>query len=356
MDDQTKWRSEVDAAIVDTLAQLAAGIEAAGSASEDLTRAIAGATEGGKRVRSTILIASHHAHSGSHHDAAVALAAALELFHGAALLHDDVLDESDTRRGAPSAHRAIEALHGRRGWQGDAAAFGRAGAILAGDLALMASARALQSAAGRLPEESRERVVRLFLTMSDLVTAGQYLDMRTATQPLDDLPHQEGDIRATMRTKTASYTCEGPLALGAAVAGASDAQIAAVREVGVPLGIAFQLRDDVLGLVGTAATGKPSGDDVREGKRTLVLFLAWTLASEAQRDAIRRAAGVRDASAADVHGAIEAIIATGAIDAVEGEIATTAAQARSRLAGLGLAQPYAGILDDIAAFVVARDR
>jgi geranylgeranyl diphosphate synthase type I len=354
--DQTKWRSEVDGAILATLAELAASVKVVGPAGEDLTRAIARVTEGGKRVRSTMLIASHHAHAGSHHHAAVTLAAALELFHGAALLHDDVLDDSDTRRGAPSAHRAIEALHMERGWQGDASAFGRAGAILAGDLALMASARALHAAASRLPEESRENVTRLFLAMSDLVTAGQYLDMRTATQPLDELPHQEGDIRATMRAKTASYTCEGPLTLGAAVAGASDAQIAAIREIGIPLGIAFQLRDDVLGLVGTAATGKPSGDDVREGKRTLVLWLAWTRGTEAQRAAIRRALGVRDASPAAVRDAIAAITATGAIDAVELEIATTTARARAALAGLGLVPPYASILDGIAADVAARDR
>ena len=356
MSDRGEWRGEVDAAIERTLAELTASLDVVGPAAEDLTVAIGHATEGGKRVRSTMLIASHQAHSGEHHDAAVTLAAALELFHGAALLHDDVLDESDTRRGAPSAHRAIEALHAERGWHGDAAAFGRAGAILAGDLALMASFRALQSAAGRLRERSRERVVASFLTMSDLVTAGQYLDMRTATHPLDDLPNQEADIRATMRAKTASYTCEGPLALGAAVAGASDHRIAAIREVVVPLGIAFQLRDDVLGLVGTAATGKPAGDDVREGKRTLVLFLAWTAASETQRAAIRRATGVRDASAADVRAAIEAIEATGAIDAVEREIAATAAAARSGLAGLGLVPAYARVLDDIAAYVVARDR
>jgi geranylgeranyl diphosphate synthase type I len=220
----------------------------------------------------------------------------------------------------------------------------------------MASTRALQAAAGHLPAESGERVVRLFTEMSDLVTAGQYLDMRTAAQPLDDLPDQEADIRATMRAKTASYTCEMPLALGAAVAGATDAEIDAVREVGVPLGVAFQLRDDLLGLVGTAATGKPSGDDVREGKRTLVLFLAWTHAAPPQRTAMRRALGVRDASAADVKGEIEAITETGVIEAVELEIATTAARARAALADLGLVPPYARILDDVAAGAVQRDR
>jgi geranylgeranyl diphosphate synthase type I len=354
--DQIKWRSEVDQAILATLAESAASLVPIGAAGQDLTQAIARATEGGKRVRSTILIASHHAHSGAHHRVAVTLAAAVELFHAAALLHDDVLDDSDTRRGRPSAHRVLRALHRERGWIGDPDAYGRAGAILAGDLALMASTRALLAAADRLPAESRERVLRLFMEMSDLVTAGQYLDMRTAAQPLDDLPNQEVDIRATMRAKTASYTCEMPLALGAAVAGAADAEIDAVREVGVPLGVAFQLRDDVLGLVGTAATGKPSGDDVREGKRTLVLYLAWMQATAPQRTAIRRALGIRTASASDVTGAIKAITATGVIEAVELEIATTAARARAALAELGLVPPFARILDDVAADAVERDR
>ena len=356
MSEHLKWRSEVDRAILAALAESAASLVPIGAAGLDLTQAIARATEGGKRVRSTILIASHHAHAGGHHRVAVTLAAALELFHAAALLHDDVLDDSDTRRGKPSAHRVLGALHRERGWIGDADAYGRAGAILAGDLALMASTRALQAAAGRLPVESGERVLRLFMEMADLVTAGQYLDMRTAAQPLDDLPDQEADIRATMRAKTASYTCEMPLALGAAVAGATDAEIDAVRAVGVPLGVAFQLRDDVLGLVGTAATGKPSGDDVREGKRTLVLYLAWTQATAPQRTAIRRALGQRSASASDVKDAIAAITSTGVIEAIELEIATTAARARAALAELGLIPPYAHILDEIAANAVDRDR
>ncbi len=356
MSEQAKWRTEVDRAILATLAELAASILPVGPVGHDLTQVIARAAEGGKRVRSTMLIASHYAHSGSNHGASVALAAALELFHAAALLHDDVLDDSDTRRGQPSAHRALGTLHDERDWRGDSEAFGRAGAILAGDLALMASSRALQTASSRLPEASRERVIRLFLEMSDLVTAGQYLDMRTAAQPLEDLPKQEADIRATMRSKTASYTCEGPLALGAAVAEASDDDIRAVRAVGVPLGVAFQLRDDVLGLVGTAATGKPSGDDVREGKRTLAVWLAWTQISEAKRAVIRRALGVRDASAADVAAAVAAIVESGAIEQVELEITTTSKRARDELAALGLVPPYARLLDRIAADAVSRDR
>ncbi len=356
MSDQEKWRGEVDRAILATLAELAASLVPVGHAGQELALAIARATEGGKRVRSATLIASHHAHSGSNHHAAVTLAAALELFHAAAIIHDDVLDDSDTRRGRPSTHRALDALHAEQQWAGDGEAFGRAGAILAGDLALMASTRALQAAASQLPDSSREAVIRLFLEMSDLVTAGQYLDMRNAARPVDDLVDQEADIRATMRSKTASYTSEGPLALGAAAAGAADDEIEAVRAIGVPLGTAFQLRDDVLGIVGTEATGKPSGDDIREGKRTLALWFAWTQASAAQRTALRKAVGVRTASASDVKAAIKAIVATGAIEAVELEIATTATHARGDLARLGLVPPFARILDSIAEGLVARDR
>ncbi len=112
--------------------------------------------------------------------------------------------------------------------------------------------------------------------MASLCTAGQYLDIRLAAQPLSALAtgRHAADIVATMRAKTASYTAEGPLALGAALAGAQRQTVDAWAAVGVPLGIAFQLRDDVLGAVGSPeSTGKPAGDDVREGKRTLILSL-----------------------------------------------------------------------------------
>ncbi|MBN2177657.1 MAG: polyprenyl synthetase family protein [Demequinaceae bacterium] len=358
MDDELdKWRDGVDRTILATLASVAAAMIPVGAASHDITQAIADAAEGGKRLRSILLLASHHAHGGSAPRSAIALGAALELFHTGALLHDDILDESDTRRGRPSAHRHFASHHREKGWEGDPLAFGNAGAILAGDVALMAADRALHAATSALSGTPRDRVASLFHDTVDLVVAGQYLDMRIATQPVEALAHQEADIRTTMRAKTAAYTGEAPLALGAASAGMDDAKVEAIRDAGVYLGLAFQLRDDILGLSGDpAVTGKPAGEDIREGKRTLLMWHAWARASSAQRAALRRALGVRTASDGEVSAAIDVARTTGAFEAVEKEIGEASLQAQTRIRGLGLEEPYATLLVKIAADAADRDR
>lgn len=356
-EDLDQWREDVDRSILATLASVAAAIVPVGSASTDLTYAIGRASEGGKRVRAMLLIASHDALGGDHHRAAVTFASALELFHTAALLHDDVLDDSDTRRGRPAAHRTLAATHRASEWLGEPDAFGTAGAILAGDLALMASHRALAAGTALLPEPRRQPASALFLETAELVTAGQYLDIRMAAQPFDDIQRQEADIRATMRSKTASYTCEAPLALGAAAAGASEAVVAQLRAVGLHAGIAFQLRDDILGLRGdVAATGKPAGDDLREGKRTLPLWLAWMHATEAQRAKLGKVVGQRRASASAVAAAIGIIESTGAFDAVEREIAQSSAAAHAALDAVPYTPRGRRIVEHLIAGIGERDR
>lgn len=340
-----------------TLASVAAAIVPIGTAGKDLTQAIMRAIEGGKRIRSTLLLASHAANRGNAEHAAVCLGAGLELFHTAALLHDDVLDASETRRGRPSTHWAFSAQHRTQGWEGDATSFGHAGAILAGDITLLASGRALHSAMAQLEEGPRDKVAMIFHDTVDLVTAGQYLDMKLAVQPIDSLVGQEADIRAAMRSKTASYTCEAPLALGAVVAGATDDIVTRLRAIGILMGIAFQLRDDVLGLTGSPkVTGKPSGDDLREGKRTLLLWHAWTRSKPAQKAVLRRVLGDRDASEAEIAAAIAVLTATGAFNAVEEEIAETMRVVRLKIANLDLSDPYASLLDEFAAGTTGRDR
>jgi geranylgeranyl diphosphate synthase type I len=157
--------------------------------------------------------------------------------------------------------------------------------------------------------------------MMELVTVGQYLDMRIAATPLSDLDGQLDAIRSTMRAKTASYTAEFPLALGASAAGADAAAVARARDAGLPAGIAFQLRDDLLGLVGdSSVTGKPVGEDIREGKRTVPLWLAWTRADAGARELLQRTVGNAHASEAEVAAAIAVIENSGAIAEVEAEI------------------------------------
>ncbi|WP_062464511.1 polyprenyl synthetase family protein [Demequina soli] len=310
------------------LAWAADAMAPAGPAAADIATQVAASAEGGKAFRGRLLLATFDACGGTDREAALMLAAALELFQTAALLHDDVLDGSDTRRGRPAAHRMFEAQHRDAGWLGDAEGYGRAGAILAGDVTLVAALRGASLAARR----AGDRVGDLFDEMAALVTAGQHLDMRVAVSPLADLAGLEERIRAVMRSKTASYTAEFPLAMGAAAAGAPEETVAALRAAGLPLGVAFQLRDDVLGLVGSPeVTGKPVGDDLREGKRTLLVWHALTHGDEAQREAVLAVLGRSDATPDRIADAIAAIGSSGAIEAVEREIDGQATLARAAL-------------------------
>jgi len=315
---------EIDAA----LAATRTAATPVGTAIDDILVPLADVSRGGKRVRARFVLAAHRLYGNPHPQAAAQCAAAVEIFQTAALVHDDVLDAADTRRGQPTIHRALATRHAHHGGTGDSEHYGTASAILAGDLALMAAQRVLTQAAWDLAPAVARRVTALFADMSQLCTAGQYLDMRLAAQPLEALADQEADIRATMRSKTASYTTEFPLAMGAAVADAPEEAVAGMRALGVPLGIAFQLRDDVLGLVGSpAVTGKPAGDDVREGKRTLLVAHAWRHGDAAVHQALRATFGVPDAPPEDIAAAVEAIVGTGALEAVEDIIAVRVAQA-----------------------------
>ena len=200
--------------------------------------------------------------------------AALEVFQSAALVHDDLIDNSDTRRGRPSAHRAFEASHGGLGWSGNAGEFGRAAAVLLGDLLVAWSDDLLE--AGIAASAHAAAVRAEYARMRRDVTIGQFLDIaeESAWSVNDDDGHAERALRV-VSLKAARYSVEQPLLIGAAIAGADAAQQEALRAFGHPLGMAFQLRDDVLGVFGDERlTGKPAGDDLREGKRTLLI--AWT--------------------------------------------------------------------------------
>lgn len=295
----------------------------------DLVEPLSVLASKGKRLRSTLLVMSHAAAGGGRDDVALRVAAALELFQVAALVHDDVLDDSDTRRGLPSTHRVIEGLHHESGWRGDSVRFGTSGAILAGDLALMACMGELVAALTGVDAPVAAAVGERFTAMATVCTAGQYLDLRLAAMPLEGLANEREAIESVMRAKTASYTTVGPLALGAALAGCSAAMVDAWASVGLPLGVAFQLRDDVLGVIGSASeTGKPAGDDVREGKRTLLL--AHALAASGAEDRERLVAAVGgDAHAVAL--AVDVLVRSGAIDAAESDISRLVSEAISRL-------------------------
>ena len=239
---------------------------------------------GGKRFRALFCYWSFASTLGSETNGAelgpdspiVGVAAALEMFHAAALVHDDLLDQSDTRRGAPSIHKRFESLHKQHSYVGSPERFGLAGSVLVGDLMLAWSSEIFGEALLHAPNEKSEANCRHeFGKMRFDVMAGQSLDvLEENAAPTRTDGAAVARANRIMLYKTAKYSLEAPLLIGAALAGAEDGSLNALSEFGIPLGLAFQLRDDVLGVFGDPqVTGKPAGDDLREGKRTVLIAL-----------------------------------------------------------------------------------
>ena len=275
--------------------------------------------DGGKRLRPAFCYWGWRgAGGGAGEDGAVAAAAALELLQASALVHDDLIDRSDTRRGLPSVHRRFEALHAAEGWRGDGAQYGAASAVLLGDMLLCWSDELIWDCG--LDRDAVRRAKPLFDLMRTEVMAGQYLDMlEPAAAWTGDDPIERA--RTVIHYKSAKYTVERPLQIGGLLAGADPALTAAYGAFGLPLGEAFQLRDDLLGVYGDpAVTGKPAGDDLREGKRTLLV--AETLASCSAPDArlLEDLLGSPDLGEREVALLRSVITRSGAPDRVEGRI------------------------------------
>ncbi|MEV6013579.1 polyprenyl synthetase family protein [Streptomyces sp. NPDC051976] len=282
---------------------------------------------GGKRLRPLLCICGWYAGGGvGDMTAVVQTAASLEMFHAFALIHDDLMDHSDTRRGNPTVHRSLAAHHSALRGQEVASRLGASGAILVGDLALAWSDELLQTAG--LAPDRLAAVLPVIHSMRTEVMYGQYLDLCAAGDPTADL-----DAALTVaRYKTAKYTCERPLHVGASLAGADPAVLKACTEYAIPLGEAFQLRDDLLGVYGAPEqTGKPVLDDLRDSKHTVLLAIALERADAAQHKVLRTLLG--DPSL-DNHDAIrirDILTATGARAEVERMIHTLHAQAHHAL-------------------------
>ncbi|MEI5584798.1 MULTISPECIES: polyprenyl synthetase family protein [unclassified Agromyces] len=289
--------------------------------------------------------------------AVLAASAALEVFHAAALVHDDLIDHSDTRRGSPSAHRVFESQHRGAGWSGDPADYGRGTAILLGDLLLGWSDELLDEGLAGLGDPSSARAARLeFNRMRTEVTVGQYLDILEErawrTRPESD---QRARAERVVVFKSAKYSIESPLAIGGAIAGGTPGRLDALRAFGLPLGVAFQLRDDLLGVYGDpGVTGKPAGDDLREGKRTVLVAIARERMQPRERRRLDDLLGDPSMDDHQVRVLQETIRASGAVHAVEDLIASNTEQARSALAAAPIDGAAAAALAELADAVTRR--
>lgn len=281
----------VQATIDDVLQRQGALLASVSCDMEPLVAALRDLLAGGKRLRPAFAYwgwrgAASTGDLAAHDDAVVSAVTGLEFLQACALIHDDVMDGSDTRRGLPAAHRRFAGLHRGEQWLGSPEAFGVGAAILLGDLCLSWADEVLLTA--DLPHDTLHSAKAIYDEMRSELMAGQYLDL------LEQACGGGSVDRAlqVVRYKSAKYTIERPLHIGAALAGAPASVFDAYSGYGLPLGEAFQLRDDVLGVFGDPEqTGKPAGDDLREGKRTVLIALATERADDTQRGHLRALLG-----------------------------------------------------------------
>jgi geranylgeranyl diphosphate synthase type I len=349
--DQATLRARVEAALAAFLARQRDRLTAIDA---DLSPVAAALSDfvlgGGKRLRPAFAYWGYRGAGGADSDRVVAALASLELLHACALIHDDVMDSSDTRRGEPAVHRRFAELHAAAHWAGDPAGFGTGAAILLGDLCLGWSAEMYDESG--LPLDALAAARGTYDQMRTEVMAGQYLDVLAQADVRHSSRERAGRIA---RYKSAKYTVERPLLLGGRLAGAAPDVLAAYSAYGLPLGEAFQLRDDVLGVFGDpSATGKPAGDDLREGKRTYLVAAAYEAASPTGRAVLDARLGDRELTAAGVAELRALIIDTGALADTEARIAELTAAALTALRGAALEPEPATVLTELATAATVR--
>ncbi len=298
---------------------------------------------GGKRLRPAFCHWAFVGAGGDPDDPAVVDAgAALEMLHTFALIHDDVMDGSATRRSMDTIHVRFEERHAVGGWRGDARRFGEGVAVLVGDLAFVYADALLAGA----PRDALD----VFTELRVEVNVGQYLDLvGTARGEVG-----EAMARRISRFKSGKYTVERPLHLGAALAGRLDVLAGPLSAFGLPLGDAFQMRDDLLGAFGDeAVTGKPVGEDLREGKPTLLYAAARARLGDSEPLLARYGAG--DLTDDEVTDLQDLLIEAGAVADVEAAIDDRLAQATAALAAAPITPEARRALGDLAHFVAGRD-
>ncbi|GLY18601.1 geranylgeranyl pyrophosphate synthase [Kineosporia sp. NBRC 101677] len=349
-------RERVDMALREFLALRSAALADIAPECVQVLDRITSMTSAGKRLRPAFLYWGWRGAGGENCPAAVNAAASLELFQAAALIHDDLIDASDLRRGMPAVHKQFESLHTEQGWQGDPAAFGLAGAVLTGDLCLVWTEE-LFTASG-LSAEQLGRARPMFDQMRTELLGGQYLDVLSQVAPQSDPQAMVERALRVVRFKSAKYSVEHPLLIGASAAGADERLLAVYSEFGLALGEAFQLRDDVLGVFGDpGTTGKPAGDDLREGKRTVLVGRTLQHATAAQTATVNRLLGDPGLDETGVETLREIIVGTGALAGIEEMIARSSARAEEALAGAELADgPARDVLTGLVVAATTRVR
>ncbi len=350
--DAARFRDDIEATLQEFVASQASWLHDLGPDAQSLVEHARSSVSGGKRFRASFCWWGHQAIAPAEpptDEAALLRAcASLELLHASALVHDDYMDASDVRRGRPATHRAFEQLHRERGWSASPEQYGASAAILLGDLLLSWSDELLRTC-GLPPQRVIDALGYFDLTRSEVVT-GQFLDVSAQARGSADVD----TAMTVLRYKSAKYSIERPLHIGGSLAGATPEQIAQLSRFGLPLGEAFQLRDDLLGVFGDpSVTGKPAGDDLIEGKRTVLVALALDALPPADGKVLDAALGT-PLSPADVAQLCALIDSSGARMQVEEVIRELTYRSLNALAAADISDHAREVLEGLASEATQR--
>ena len=306
---------------------------------------------GGKRLRPALLLLGHAAvAAGEDEDRVLPAALALELLHTCALLHDDLLDDAGTRRGRTTAHVRFAARHRERGWAGDAERYGAAAAVLVGDLDFVAADDLFLRA--EVPADRLLAGLRAFTVLREEVMAGQALDVQAAAARLTDR-----DLALTIAAaKSGRYSVARPLEIGALLGGADPDTAAGIAAATEPLGRAFQVRDDLLGVFGDqGTTGKSAAGDLREGKRTLLVAEAAARLADPDRAELERLLGDPELDDDGVERARDLLRGSGGVEAVRAWVDDAVARGLAAVAALDIDEDARATLLALGRWLVGRD-
>ena len=305
---------------------------------------------GGKRLRPIFLIYGYKCLTEANIDAVIEASISVELMQSYLLIHDDIMDEDELRRGKPTFHIVYEHICNTLFGGGATRKFGENIAILAGDLLEAYGIDVLTNS--RFKEEYVTRALRKYAEIVKNVGYGQILDIMSEKKNAIT----EAEILQIHKLKTASYTIENPLQIGAILAGAVEADLEVMSNYGIPLGLAFQIQDDILGLFGTEEKiGKPVGSDIQEGKKTLLILHALSNCSEKEKGYIISALGNADVTMAEIDRIREIVRETGSLDYSKRLVAEKIEEAIHAIEGSNFRVEAKDFLVKIADFVGVRE-
>jgi geranylgeranyl diphosphate synthase, type I len=345
------WRAQVCAGIRGHIREFVASscvTELSGTDVDIVGEVLSEFVDGGKYVRSTFMYLGWLC-GAPEDDAALRASASLELLHAFALMQDDVMDASELRRGRPSVHISFGRWHRAQGFTGSADRFGESAAVLLGDLCLVWAAKMLRESGVR--PEALARVWPRYDEMRIELAIGQFADLVNDSRALPTLDQ----VLDVLRRKSGNYTVRRPLEIGSAMAGCEPGVLEALGGYGAAIGEAFQLRDDLFGVVGSpAVTGKSVGVDLAEHKATSVVVAAHQLAGGRLRRELSELMSTPDLGPADVERWRALIIASGAVQWIERLIDGRLTRAMDCLDGAGIHETARAALQEMAIVCTAR--